>query len=58
MLTAETLIKRYNGTKGTKELQNNETNIEHKTACLSKLTNRERRCHSNRKNLFSPPTVA
>ena len=42
-----------NGTKGTKQLQNNKTNIEHKTACLSKLTNRGRRCRSNRKSLFS-----
>ena len=42
-----------NGTKGTKQLQNNKTNIEHKTACLSQLTNRGRRCRSNRKNIFS-----
>ena len=43
-----------NCTKVTKQLQNNQTNIEHKTACLSQLTNRGRRCCSNRKNLFSP----
>ena len=41
-----------NGTKGTKHLQNNKTNIEHKAACLSQLTNRGRRRRSNRKNLF------
>ena len=44
-----------NGTKGTKHLQKNQTNIEHKTACLSQLTNRGRRCRCNRKNLFPYP---
>ena len=47
------LGEEINATKGTKQLQN-KTNIEHKTACLSQLTNRGGRCHSNRKNLFSP----
>ena len=40
------------GTKRTKQLQNNKKHIEHKTACLSQLTNRSRRCGSSRKNLF------
>ena len=44
-----------NGTKWTKQLQNNEAIIEHKTACLAQLTNRGRRCHSNRKILSPPP---
>ena len=48
------LGEEINGTKGTKQLQNNKTNIEHKTACLSQLTNRGRWCRLNRKNLFSP----
>ena len=48
------LGEEINGTKGTKQLQNKKTNIEHKTACLSQLINRGRRCRSNRKNLFSP----
>ena len=47
------LGEEINGTKGTKQLQNNKTNIEHKTACLSQLRNRGRRCRSNRKSLFS-----
>ena len=29
------LGEEINGTKGTKQLQNKKTNIEHKTACLS-----------------------
>ena len=49
------LAEEINGTKGTKQLQNNNTNIDkHKTVCLSQLTNRDRRCCSNRKNLISP----
>ena len=48
------LGEEINGTKGTKQLQNKKTNIKHKTACLSQLINRGRRCRSNRKNLFSP----
>ena len=48
------LGEEINGTKGTKQLQNNKTNIEHKTACLSQLTNGGRQCRSNRKSLFSP----
>ena len=48
------LGEEINGTKGAKQLQNKKTNIEHKTACLSQLINRGRRCRSNRKNLFSP----
>ena len=48
------LGEEINGTKGTKQLQNNKTNNEHKTACLSQLTIRGKRCRSNRKNLFSP----
>ena len=43
-----------NGAKGTKQLRNNQTNIEYKTAGLSQLTNMGRRCRSNRKTLFSP----
>ena len=42
-----------NDTKGAKQLQNNQTNIEHKTACLPELTNRGRRCRLNRRNLFT-----
>ena len=45
---------KINGTKGTKQLQNNKTNTEHKMACLSRLANWGRRCRSNRKNLLSP----
>ena len=37
------LVEEINGTKGTKQLQNNKTNIEDKTACLPQLTNRGRR---------------
>ena len=43
-----------NGTKGTKQLQNYKTNIEQKTACLSQLTDKGRRCYSNIKSLFFP----
>ena len=43
------LGEEINGTKGAKQLQNKKTNIEHKTACLSQLINRGRRCRSNRK---------
>ena len=32
--------EKINGTKGTKQLQNKKTNVEHKMACLSPLTNR------------------
>ena len=46
-----------NGTNRAKQLQNSKTNIERKTACLSQLTNRGRRCRSNRK-IYSPPSVA
>ena len=49
------LGEEINDTKGTKQLQNKKTNMEHKTACLSRLTSRGRRCHPNRKYL---PTVA
>ena len=49
------LGEEINGTKGTKQLQNKKTNIEHKTACLSQLTNRGRRCRSNRKKSILPP---
>ena len=48
------LGEEINGTKGAKQLQNNKTNIEHKRVCLSQLTNRDRWCRSNRKNLISP----
>ena len=47
------LVGEINGTKGTTQLQNNKTNIEHKTACLPQLTDRGRRCRSNRK-IYSP----
>ena len=43
-----------NGTKGTKQLPNNQTNIEHKTACLPQLTNMGRQSFPDRKNLFFP----
>ena len=43
-----------NSKKGTKQLQNNETNIKHKAAYLLKLTNRGRQFRWNRKYLFSP----
>ena len=46
-----------NGTKRMKQLQNNKTNIEHETACLSQLTNRGRWWCSNKK-IYPPPTVA
>ena len=52
------LGEEINGTKGTKQLQNKKTNIEHKTACLSQLINRGRRCRSNRKKSILSPTVA
>ena len=39
-----------NGTKGTKQLLKNETSIEHKMACLSKLTDSGRPCGSNKCN--------
>ena len=45
----------FKETKRTKQLQQktkNKKNIEHKTACLSQLTNRSRRCRSSRKKLF------
>ena len=46
-----------NGTKGTKELSHNQTNTEHKTACLSQLTNREDNAARIEK-IYSAPTVA
>ena len=57
MLTAKTLITRCDGKKRAKQLQNNDGNIEHKTACLSKFINRVRRCRLNRKYLLSPTVV-
>ena len=48
------LWDKINGTKGPKQLQNNQANIKHKTASLSQLINRGRRYRSNKKNLFSP----
>ena len=52
MLNAKTLIKQR--CKRTKQLQNNETNIEQKGAChcLSNVTNRGTQCRSNAKYLF------
>ena len=43
--------------KETKQLQNYKTNIKHKTACMSELTNIGAGCGSNRKYLFSPTFV-
>ena len=48
------LGEEINSTKGTEQLQNKKTNIEDKMACLSQLISRDRRCCSNRKNLYSP----
>ena len=47
-----------NGTKGTKQLQNNKTNIEHKMARLSQLKNRGRQCRSNRKSIIKKLNTA
>ena len=41
-------------TKETKQILNNQRNVEQKTTCLSQFTNRWRRCCSNRKSLFFP----
>ena len=49
------LGEEINGTKGTKQLQNKKTNIEHKTACLSQLINGGRQCCLNRKKSILPP---
>ena len=42
------LGEEINGTNGTKQLQNNKSNVEHKTACLSQLINRGRLSKSNK----------
>ena len=52
------LREEINGTKGMKQLQSKKTNIKHKTACLSQLINRGRRCRANRKKSILPLTVA
>ena len=47
MLTVKTLIKLYNCTKGTKQLQNNETKIEHKMAACQN-------CQTCEDDIYSP----
>ena len=51
------LGEEINGTKGTKQLQNKKTNIEHKTASLSQLINRVDD-PARIEKIYSPPTVA
>ena len=51
------LAEEINGTKGTKQLPDNQTNIEHKTACLSQLSIGEDDAVRIEK-IYSGPTVA
>ena len=52
------LGKEITAQRGRNNYKTKKTNIEHKTACLSQLINRGRRCRSNRKKSILSPTVA
>ena len=54
--TAKTLIQRYNGTKGTKQIQNNETNIEQKNGLSIRFSSMED--VGRIENIYSLPIVA
>ena len=54
--TAKTLIQQYNGTKGTKQIQNNETNIEQKNGLSIRFSSMED--VGRIENIYSLPIVA